>query len=86
MTLFNHYHILSKFSYLTFTKVDFGNVCGPTGAKKRRVVLSFFWISVNSVPILQFLSTETKASSQASCRCNPDWGKKREMTSMRNVL
>lgn len=33
ITLLDHYHILNKFSYLTIMKVDFGNVCGPTGAK-----------------------------------------------------
>lgn len=81
IALFKHYHICKKFNYLTAMRVDFGNVCGPTGAKRRLVGLSVFRILVNSVPILQFLSMETKAASQAGCRCNADWGRKREMIS-----
>lgn len=37
----------------------------------------FFWISLNSVPVLQFLSTEREVSSQDGCKCNAEWGMKR---------
>lgn len=74
---FNHYNIINKFSYLAVMKVDIGNVCRTSGAKRRLVVLSAFWIPLNSVPILQFLSTERKVSSQDGCRCTAECGMKR---------
>lgn len=64
IALLKHYHICKKFNYLTVMRADFGNVCGPTGAKRSLVGLGVFRIPVNSVPILQFLSMETKAASK----------------------
>lgn len=32
------------------------------------------WISVNNIPVPQFLNIEREVSSQDSCRCNAEWG------------
>lgn len=75
---FNHYNIIHKFSYLAGMKVDFGNICRTSDMQDRdEWFWVVFWISLNSVPVLQFLSTGKEVSSQDGCRCNAEWGMKR---------
>mgnify|MGYP001852268016 CR=1 FL=1 len=45
-----------------------------------------FWIPVNKLQILHFLSVVTKTSPQAGCSCIDDWVRKGKMMSMAGEL